>query len=249
MVLITGASAGIGESCAKAFAASGRNLVLLARRQARLNRLAVQLTEHHKVTVHTFGVDLTRPAELEAFFLKQETLLSQVSVLVNNAGVAKGVDAFQDGSLSDWDLMIDTNVRALLRMTRGMVSHFLKNKEGHVVNLGSVAGRWVYPKGNIYCATKFAVRALTEALRMDLAGTGIRVTEIAPGMVETEFSQVRLGDEQKAKAVYTGMTPLTADDIAEAVVWCVSRPKRVNVQELVIYSTDQASPTIVHRRN
>jgi 3-hydroxy acid dehydrogenase/malonic semialdehyde reductase len=170
-------------------------------------------------------------------------------VLVNNAGLAKGLSSIQDGDPADWEEMIDTNVKGLLSVTRAVLPHFLKNGRGHVVNLGSVAGHWVYPKGNVYVATKFAVRALTQAMRMDLSGTPIRVTEISPGMVETEFSLVRFGgDVARAKAVYSDFDPLRPEDIAETITWCVNRPARVNIQELVIYPTAQASPTLITRR-
>ena len=246
-VLITGASSGIGLACARRFAQEGRALVLVARRRERLEALREELAGSARA-VHVFTLDVTHRAEVEAFFKQEAKLLSDVDVLVNNAGLARGMAVMQDGLLDDWEAMIDTNVKGLLYFTRLALPAMLARGRGHIVNLGSVAGRWVYPKGNIYCATKHAVHAISQALRLDLLGKGIRVSEINPGMVETEFSEVRLGDKDKAKALYAGMTPLTADDIAECVQWCVGRPARIDIQELVIFSADQASPSVVHRQ-
>lgn len=249
MILITGASSGIGEACARAFARDGKSLVLVARRLPKLKALAKELHEEFGVQAHAFSVDVADRKAVEAFFKENQELLSGVNVLVNNAGLAKGVDFIQDGKLDDWDTVIDTNVRGLLYFTRLTLPHFLAKNRGHIVNLGSVAGRWVYPKGNIYCATKAAVHAISQALRLDLHGKNIRVSEISPGMVETDFSRVRLGgDEAKAKAVYAGMTPLNAQDIADAVKWVTDRPEHVNIQEVVMYSVDQANTTMVNRR-
>lgn len=249
MVFITGASSGIGEACARAFAGIRRDLLLVARREEKLGRVARDIAAKHGVAVHAEVLDVRDPAAVEAFAREHDGLLSRVTVLVNNAGLAKGFDFIQEGKPADWDAMWDTNVKGLLHVTRAVLPHFQRRKEGHVINMGSVAGRWSYPRGNVYMATKRAVSALTEGMRLDLLGSGIRVTEISPGMVETEFSVVRFdGDEGKAKSVYANMTPLTAGDVADAVLWCATRPKHVNVQELVLYPTDQASPTVVSRR-
>lgn len=245
--IITGASAGVGKATALALAKSGWNTYLLARREDRLKILAEEiraLGREAKIAV----VDVRDPAQIDDFIQSEGSNLSRVEVLVNNAGLAKGTEKMQDAKIADWDEMIDTNVKGLLAMTRGVLPFFVAAKKGHVINLGSVAGRWTYPGGSVYCATKFAVRAISEGLRMDVHGTGVRVTNIEPGMVETEFSMVRFGDAKKAEQVYAGMTPLTADDIAETIVWCAQRPARVNVQELVIYPTDQAAVGMVHRR-
>lgn len=247
MVLITGASAGIGEAVAKAFAREGKELILVARRKDRLAALAKEIHNEHKVAVHTFGLDVRDRKAVKAWAEESGALLAQTEVLVNNAGLAKGLSTIQDGDADDWDVMIDTNIKGLLYVTRAVVPFMVHNKEGHVINIGSVAGRWAYPKGNVYAATKSAVQMLNESMRLDLNGTGIRVTEIAPGMAKTEFSLVRLGDYEKADAVYDGLTPLSADDIAEAVVWATSRPKHVNIQEIVLYPTAQASTTLVSR--
>lgn len=247
MILITGASSGIGAACAKIFAAHKRELFLVARRQTRLKSIQTKLSRTYGIDVHIAELDVSSRTAVEKFVKTHKKLLARTSVLVNNAGLAKGISLFQDGELADWEEMINTNVKGLLYMTRALLPIFIKKSDGHIVNMGSVAGHWTYPKGNVYCATKTAVRALTETLRLDLSGTKVRVTEISPGMVETEFSVVRLGDQKKADAIYAGMTPLTAEDIAETVAWCVERPKHVNIQEVVIYPTDQASPTVVHR--
>lgn len=249
MVFITGASSGIGEACAFRFAKEGHSLILMARRKERLEALKFKIENEHDVDVTLCVGDVCdRPALLK-WIQANEAVVSKTAVLINNAGLAKGLSTLQEGSPGDWEVMIDTNVKGLLNVTHALLPFLLKKNEGHIINMGSVAGRWAYPKGNVYCASKAAIALLNEGLRMDLNGTGIRVTEIAPGMVETEFSMVRLEDAAKAKAVYSGLDPLTAADIADAVYWCASRPKRVNIQEMVIYPTDQASPGIVHRKS
>jgi hypothetical protein len=248
MILITGATAGIGEATARIFAENGYDLLLTGRRRDRLEALSAELAHDHKIRVHTYALDVSRSDEVESFARQAAPLLAETQVLINNAGLAKSLKPIQEVDSSEWDSMIDTNVKGLLAVTHHVLPHFIKKGEGHIVNLGSVAGHTNYPKGNVYCATKAAVHALSECMRLDLVGTGIRVTEISPGMVETEFSMVRLGDAEKAKSVYAGMTPLSARDIAETIFWCVNRPKHVNIQEVVIYPTDQASPTVVNRR-
>ncbi len=247
--LITGASAGIGAAVAETLAERGVHLVLLARRQDRLEKLRTHLIEKYGVQVEAAAVDMRSVSEIQSFTQNPSPLLRQVDVLINNAGLAKGTDKIADADPADWDAMWDTNVKGLLYITRQLLPQMLKGGAGHVINLGSVAGRWVYPGGAVYCATKFAVRALSEGLRMDLLGTGVRVTNIEPGMVETEFSQVRFNDAVKAKAVYQGMQPLLACDIAETIVWCLERPMHVNVQEIVLFPTDQAAIQLVHRQN
>lgn len=248
-VFITGASAGIGAATARAFAAAKQDLVLVARRKDRLESLRSQLQGEYGVQVDIFEMDVRDHGSVSALFQENAEVLGKVDVLVNNAGLALGRDSLQEGSVEDWDTIIDTNIKGLLYVTRAFLPQMIRNKRGHVVNLGSAAGHWTYPGGNVYSATKFAVRALTESLRLDLSGTGIRVTEISPGMVETEFSEVRFrGDKAKAQAVYSGFDALTPGDIAETILWCVERPARVNIQEVVIYPTDQASVGMVHRR-
>jgi len=247
MILITGASSGIGEACAREFASRGRSLLLLARRRERLELLAHELRQTHGVEVHAFALDLRDRQAVQSWAEAHPGLIHRIEVLINNAGLARGMSAVQEGSEADWDEMIDTNLRGVLLMLRLCLPALIA-RQGHVVQIGSVAARWVYPKGNVYCATKAAVHALSEAIRHDLMGTGVRVTEISPGMVETEFSEVRLGDAALAKAVYEGMTPLTGKDVAETVAWAVDRPRHVNIQEVVIYPTDQVAPGVLKRR-
>lgn len=248
-VFITGASAGIGEAAARVFAAAKQDLVLVARRKDRLKSLQNELQSQHGVHVEVFEMDVRERASIDALFSGHADVLAGVDVLVNNAGLALGRDPIQSGNPDDWDVMIDTNVKGLLYVTRAFLPQMVRAGAGHIVNLGSIAGHVTYPGGNVYSATKFAVRAITDSLRLDLSGSGIRVTEISPGMVKTEFSRVRFkGDEKKAGAVYQGFDALTPNDIAETILWCVQRPARVNIQEVVIFPTDQASAGLVHRR-
>jgi hypothetical protein len=257
LALITGATAGIGRACAEQLAARGCHLILTGRREAVLKELAEQLSRAHGIEATPLAFDISDRAETEQAFarLGKETdqepasKLGRLDILINNAGLAKGVDPMQSARIDDWETMIDTNVKGLLYVTRLCLPTLIRRK-GHIVNIGSVAGRWTYPGGGVYSATKFAVRSLSEGLRMDLMGTGVRVTNIEPGMVETDFSLARLGDAAKAKAVYKGMTPLEAVDIADTIVWCLDRPAHVNIQELIIYPTDQAGvgPSYTVRR-
>ena len=247
--IITGASSGIGAATARALAGDGYHLYLLARRQDRLEKLEKEIQKDHpQIKIKIAVVDVTQASEVDAFFKSEGEKLKDVEVLVNNAGLAKGTDKVQTGSFADWDLMIDTNIRGLLYFTRGILPFFIKKNSGHIMNIGSVAGRWVYPGGAVYAATKHAVRVISEGLRMDLLGYNIRVTNIEPGMVNTEFSKVRFNDQAKADKVYENMNPLSAEDISESIVWCLRRPKHVTIQELVIFPTDQAAITMVHRK-
>ncbi|KHD89289.1 MAG: short-chain dehydrogenase [Bdellovibrio sp. ArHS] len=249
-VFITGATSGIGWATALALAGQGYSIFATGRRQERLTELEAALkAAHPNVQVKTAHFDISDRDEVTQFMNAHAAEMASIDVLVNNAGLAKGVDKMQDGKLQDWDTMIDTNIKGLLYVTRGIVEYMVRRNAGHIVNLGSVAGRWTYPGGGVYCATKFAVRALSEGLRMDLLGSKVRVTNIEPGMVHTEFSFVRFEDQTKADKVYEGMTPLSAQDIAETIAWCVARPAHVNIQELVIYPTDQAHVGQVARKN
>lgn len=249
--LITGATSGIGWATADALGAYGYNLLITGRRMSRLESLEGHLHAKYKgrIEIKKASFDISDRYQTSEFLKSHYAELEHLEVLVNNAGLAKGVEKMQEANLDDWESMVDTNIKGLLYMTRGVIPHLVKKNSGHIVNLGSVAGRWTYPGGGVYCATKFAVRALSEGLRMDLMGTGVRVTNIEPGMVNTEFSLVRLGDQHKADSVYQNMTPLKPDDIAETIAWCVARPKHVNIQELVIYPTDQAHVGMVSRRS
>lgn len=245
--LITGASAGIGLATAQELARAGMNLFLTARREDRLKKIQVDLMERFKVNVQIASFDIQDRKAVEKLFA-EDTRLQNVDVLVNNAGLARGTEKLPEARIDDWEEMIDTNIKGLLYMTRFVSQQMVKRDFGHIVNLGSVAGRWVYPGGGVYCASKFAVRAISEGLRMDLMGSKVRVTNIEPGMVESEFSTVRFQDTERAKVVYKGMTPLECQDIAESIRWCLERPARVNIQELVIFPTDQAAIQHVHRR-
>lgn len=239
-VLITGASSGIGAACAAAFAKAGARLVLCARRRDRLGDMAAQLDAE----VELLELDVRdRDAVIAALGDRGD-----IDLLLNNAGLASGFAPLQEGDPDDWDRMIDTNVKGVLNVTRAVVPGMVTRGRGHVINLGSIAGAETYPNGAVYCATKAALDRITAGLRMDLLGTGIRVSTIDPGLVETEFSVVRFhGDADRAAQVYDGMTPLTADDIAEAVVWVADRPSHVQIAQVVMLPTDQASATRVAR--
>jgi 3-hydroxy acid dehydrogenase / malonic semialdehyde reductase len=246
LALITGASSGIGRAASRAFARLGTDLLLIGRRQDRLDALKAELSE---VDVETWSVDVRDRSALMASAKAHEEALSRVDVLLNNAGLALGKETLQSGDPADWDAMIDTNIKGLLYVTHLVLPAMVKRGLGHIVNIGSVTGRRVYRGGAVYAATKFAVRALNEAMRLDVMGTGVRVTSIDPGMVETEFSLVRFrGDQDAAKKVYDGMRPLAPSDVADAIIWCVTRPPHVNIQEILIMPTDQGGPTDVHRR-
>lgn len=247
--LITGASSGIGQATAEKLAEAGVNLILLARREDRLQKIKAALEKRFKIQVTVAAVDIQSAEKINEFVKLNRSLLEETNILINNAGLAKGTDKLMDGKTADWDIMIDTNVKGLLYITRALLPFMIAAKSGHIVNMGSVSGRWVYPGGGVYCASKFAVRAISEGLRLDLLGTPLRVTNIEPGMVETEFSEVRLQSVERAKAVYKNMTPLSPGDIADTILWCLQRPKHVNIQELVIYPTDQAAVQTVHRRD
>ncbi|HKJ93977.1 MAG TPA: SDR family NAD(P)-dependent oxidoreductase [Longimicrobiales bacterium] len=247
-VLITGASAGIGEACARRFAAEGANLVLWARRVDRLTSLAADLGREHGVDTYTAGVDVR---DRDAVSAEIEALVSAdrvPDVLVNNAGLAAGFDPVQEGDPDDWDRMIDTNVKGLLNVTRWLLPHMIERGRGHIINIGSTAGHQVYPKGNVYNASKFAVRALTEGINLDVAGTPIRVSSVDPGFVKTEFSVVRFhGDEARAEGVYEGFDPLTGDDVADAVAYIANLPAHVNVLDMVVLPTAQRNVYVLHR--
>ncbi len=240
-VLITGASSGIGAACAHAFAEAGARLVLCARRADRLAEVADSLDRD----VETIVLDVRDRDAVNAAFAQLD-----VDVLVNNAGLAAGFEPLHTGDPALWDRMLDTNVTGLLNVTRAVVPGMVERGRGHVINIGSIAGRETYPNGAVYCASKAAVDRITKGLRMDLLGSGVRVSTVDPGMVETEFSIVRFGgDSDRASRVYEGMTPLTADDVAETVVWVADRPSHVQVADVVLLPTDQASPTLVARRD
>lgn len=248
VALITGASSGIGRSTAQRLAKDGYSLILVARRWDVLKQLKAKLEKtFNGCSVAIHKLDIADVKAVQRWQKENLKTFAGIDVLVNNAGLAKGTDKIQSVQWDDVDVMIDVNVKGLLSFALPIIKAMAARKSGHIVNLGSVAGRWVYPGGAVYCATKFAVRALSEAMRQDLHGCQVRVTNIEPGMVNTEFSTVRLGNKNLADKVYEKMTPLSGDDIAESISWCVNQPKHVNVQELVIYPTDQAHVGMVHR--
>ena len=248
IVLITGASAGIGMSCANLFAEVGAKLILAARRRSRLEQLGAELKEKFNSEIYLLPLDVRDRAAVESSLSSLPEAWASVDILVNNAGLSRGLDKLYQGSIEDWEEMIDANVKGLLYVTRNIVPGMVQRGRGHVVNIGSIAGRAAYPGGNVYCASKAAVRAISEGLKQDLLGTSVRVTEIQPGLVETEFSLVRFhGDAQRAEKVYDDLTPLTPDDIADVVFFAVTRSPHVNISEVLLVPTDQANATLVHR--
>ena len=245
--LITGASSGIGMATAKVFARNGINLILCGRRQERLNALKNELNS--LCNIHILNFDVRNKKDV---FLKIKSLpkvFSTIDILINNAGNAHGLDKIQEGNLEDWDAMIDINVKGLLYVSKAVLPTMLLSQSGHIINIGSTAGKEVYPKGNVYCASKYAVDAINQGMRIDLNGKGIKVGAINPGMVATEFSEVRFkGDTQKATKIYQGFTPLQAKDIAEIIWFTVTRPAHVNIADLTVMALDQASSTIVNKK-
>ncbi len=249
-VLITGASAGIGEACAHLFARQGANLILTARRKERLLQLAIKLQNEYKVEVLAMSLDVRDGAAVKSLISTLPNSLKNIDVLVNNAGLVLGVEKAHETPGDDVDVMLDTNVKGVLNMIRAIVPGMIANNQGHVINISSIAGHEAYPGGSVYCASKHAVDALTKSLRMDVVSTPLRVTAISPGLVNTEFSLVRFkGDTKKAEAVYQGLEALVAEDIAEAVVFAASRPAHVQIADMIIFPTQQAAATVVHREN
>lgn len=248
IALITGASSGIGEACARKFAEGGYDLILTARRAEKLAELGAELEmEGTKVKTLTFDVRDAEAAETAVDSLEPEW--RKIDVLINNAGLALGLDKEYEGAPDDWNTMIDTNIKGLLTMTRLIVPGMVERNEGHVINIGSVAGDAAYAKGNVYCATKAAVKTITDGLRIDLAETAVRVTNLKPGLVETNFSNVRFhGDNQRADNVYKGITPLTGADIADVAFYSASAPKHVQIAEVLILATHQASGSVIYRK-
>jgi hypothetical protein len=239
--LITGASSGIGKACAEQLAALGVNIIITARRLDRLQALANELAARYSIKAIPFLLDVQQHQDVDALFKQLEHNKTAIDILINNAGLALSSDKMQEANVINWDTMIDTNVKGLLYVTKAALPVMIHRNHGHVVNIGSVAGHGCYPGGNVYAATKHAVRAITQSLRIDLSGTAIRVSEVDPGAVETEFSEVRWKDKERADSFYKDFSPLVADDIADAVVYCLTRPSHVNVAELVVYPQAQAS--------
>lgn len=249
IVFITGASSGIGAACAERFAQAGARLLLAARRENRLQEMKAALKAAGAADVHTIALDVRNSAQVRSSIGSLPEQWQAIDILVNNAGLSRGLEKLQEGSIEDWEEMIDTNVKGLLYVTRSVVPGMVQRGSGHVVNIGSTAGHVTYPKGAVYCATKAAENRITEGLREDLLGTPVRVTTIDPGMVETDFSKVRFhGDEERAAKVYQGLTPLKAEDVADAILWAVTRPAHVNIAQVILTSVDQANSLLFNRQ-
>jgi NADP-dependent 3-hydroxy acid dehydrogenase YdfG len=249
IALITGATSGIGKSTAIEFAKHGYDLIITGRRQERLEELRAILTKKYSIKVLNLCFDVREEKQVEDAIKSIPVEFKKIDVLVNNAGLAAGLSAIQDGKLAHWEQMIDTNIKGLLYVTKHVSKILIENKNGgHIINLGSIAGKEVYANGNVYCATKHAVDALNKGMRIDLLPHGIKVSSVNPGMVETEFSIVRFdGDEERAKKVYENIQPLKPEDIAETIYWMASRPAHVNINDIIIMPTIQANATTVLR--
>ncbi len=249
ITLITGASAGIGKACAEVFAREKSNLILTARRIEKLKSLGNKLENDYGIKVKCVQLDVRNYDQVEKAIKSLESTWRKIDILINNAGLSRGLDKIHEGKKDDWDEMIDTNIKGLVYVTRHILPLMVKRKTGHVINIGSTAGHEVYPAGNIYAATKFAVKALSQSLRLDVLDKGIKVTSVDPGMVETEFSIVRFrGDKERANKVYTGIKPLSPGDVAETVLFCATRPQNVNINQVILTPLFQASSTQVIRK-
>lgn len=246
--LITGATSGIGKASAELFAKNGWNLIITGRRKDRLDAFASELQKKYKIKTLCLNFDVRNLKEVVKNIDSIHGEWRNIDLLLNNAGLASGLSTIQDGNIEDWEVMIDTNIKGLLYMTRHIAPLLIEKNKGHIINVASLAGKQVYPNGNVYCATKFAVDALSKAMRIDMIQHGIRVTNIAPGLVETEFSIVRFkGDAERAKKTYENIKALSAEDIAEIIYWAATRPAHVNINDIVITPTAQANAYIVNR--
>ena len=249
IVFISGASSGIGEACAIEFAELESHLILCARRKDRLEKLSNDLKNKYGIKVLAIELDVRDKIAVENQINNLPEEWKKIDIVVNNAGLSRGLDLLHEGKIQDWEEMIDTNVKGLLYVSRAIIPGMVERKKGDIINIGSIAGHEVYPKGNVYCATKHAVDAITKGLRMDLFGTSLRVCTIDPGLVETEFSQIRFrGDKERAKSIYKGCEPLKPEDIAECVVFAASRPKHVQIAEIIVLATAQRSATNVYKK-
>jgi NADP-dependent 3-hydroxy acid dehydrogenase YdfG len=247
-IFITGASSGIGNACAGLFASEGAELIISARRIERIEKLSGELIKKFGIKVHPLQIDVRSRNDVKEKISSILKEFRKIDVLLNNAGLAKGFHKLYEGNLDDWEEMIDTNVKGLLYVTRQILPLMIERKKGHIVNIGSTAGHEVYANGNVYCATKFAVNALTQAIRLDVLDKKIKVSTVDPGMVLTEFSKVRFnGDDEKAKRVYEGLKPLSPKDVAEAILFCITRPEHVNINEIILTPTAQASSNFIYR--
>ncbi|MBI1932634.1 MAG: SDR family oxidoreductase [Ignavibacteriales bacterium] len=248
IVYITGASSGIGKACAEAFAKEGAKLIISARRANIIENIAEEIRKKFKVEVFAQRLDVKNKKEVEWMINSLPEEWKKIDILINNAGLAQGMAKIYEDDVENWDNMIDTNVKGLLYVTRAVVPGMVEREKGHVINIGSTAGHEAYPKGHVYCATKHAVNGITKALRMDVVDKNIRVSTVDPGAVETNFSNVRFfGDKEKAKNMYKGIIPLVAEDVAEAVLFCATRPPHANIAEIIMMPTQQASAIVFHR--
>lgn len=248
IVLITGATAGIGEACAIKFASAQYDIIITGRRNERLVELKTSLEKQYGISVLPLCFDVQDKNAVTAAFKDLPEQWKKIDILINNAGLALGRDYFEDADMNDWETMLNTNVHGLLYVSKAVLPFMLEQKKGHIINMGSVAGKEVYEKGNVYCASKYAVDAITKAMRIDLLKNNIKVTGIHPGAVETEFSLVRFkGDKKTAQSAYTGLTPLTATDIADTVFYCATLPSHVCINDLVITCTQQAGTYYFHK--
>ncbi|KAA2240531.1 SDR family NAD(P)-dependent oxidoreductase [Chitinophaga agrisoli] len=248
IILITGATAGFGKACAEKFAQNGNDLIITGRRQERLNDLQTTLEKQYGIKVLPLAFDVRDQKTVSTVLGGIPENWKKVSVLVNNAGLAAGLSSIEEGDLNDWEEMIDTNVKGLLYVSRAVIPWLIDQRKGHIINLGSIAGSQVYAKGNVYCASKAAVAALSKGMRIDLLPYGIKVTDVQPGAAETEFSLVRFkGNEDKAKGVYQGLKPLSAEDVADVIYYCATLPPHVCINELEITPLQQASAYYYHR--
>jgi len=248
IIFVTGASSGIGAATALVFAAEGARLLLAARRAGKLAEVAARALELGASTVHSISLDVRNRRAVQSAIDELPPEWAEIDVLVNNAGLSRGLDKLYMGKIEDWEEMIDTNVKGLLYLSRAVVPGMVARGRGHVINLGSVAGEMTYPNGAVYCATKAAERAINDGLREDVLGTPVRVTSVDPGMVETDFSLVRFhGDAERAAKVYKGLTPLTPEDVADVILWAVSRPDHVNIARVVLTTVHQANALLFHR--
>jgi len=249
IVFITGASSGIGKACAEHFAEHGAKLIISARREDLLKELANELRTKFNTNCLSLKLDVKNSSEVKSSIEQLPKEWKEVDILINNAGLAKGMNKFYEDDIENWEEMIDTNIKGLLYVTHSIVNGMVKRERGHVINIGSTAGHEAYPKGHVYCATKHAVDAITKSLRIDVIDKNIKVSTVDPGAVETNFSNVRFfGDKEKAKNMYKGITPLTAVDVAEAVIFCATRSAHTNIAEIILMPTQQASSLVFHRK-
>jgi len=248
IILITGATSGIGKACAEKFASLGHNIIITGRRNERLLELKKSLIGNYGVRVHSLNFDVRNQMEVDKAISGLGDYWKNIDILINNAGLALGLSTIDAGLLTDWEQMIDTNVKGLLYVSRAVIPLMKERKMGHIINIGSIAGREVYPKGNVYCATKYAVKALTKGMRIDLLDFGIKVSEVSPGAAITEFSKVRFhGNQESADNVYVGFDPLTGEDVAEVVAFVASLPPHVNINDVLVVPTAQAAAAIIKK--